>query len=364
MESLGKKLKNLREEQGWTYDHVSRETNISRQYLEALEREDFSGFPGEPYVLGFLKNYSDFLGIKQEEALSLYRSLRIQEQPVPVEQLLKKPSPLPKIVAVAAVVLVLAGIAAGAAYVIPRFPQSQSPQAPVQEARTAQEHTMNADFLERRLHPGDSVLVSAGSDSYRLTFASLGDAVTINTPRGPVMLDLGQEVTINLSDNNFAELRITAADFVRNDSAPGALLRFEQIAVPQPEAAVEPGLPPEPLPRGQETLTIIPSSPSPFPFTLQAAFQSFCLFRYEVLREAGRQERNERLYQRTEEQSVTAQNGIRLGISNAQAVRLQVAAGGNTIPFEAGGPGEVVAADLRWIRDDDHRFRLVLIRLE
>jgi len=360
MESLGEKLKAAREERGWSHDYIGRETNISSRYLLALEREDFSCFPGEPYVLGFLKNYAEFLGLNQEEILSLYRSLKIQEQPVPVEQLLKTPSPLPKIIGIAAAVLVVLGLVGTAVYMIPRLPQrTPTPPAP---ARTAIEYTMNADFLERRFYPGDSILISEGNDSYRLVFANLGDALTIATPRGPVMLDLGQEVTINLSDNNFTELRIIAADFVKNDGASGALLRFEQKTLQQ--AAADPDVQTEILSAGRETLTIIPSSPSAFPFTLQAVFQGFCLFRYEVLFERDRPERSEQYYQRTQELSVTAQNGIRLGISNAQAVRLQVVGGGRTIPFEAGNAGEVVAADLRWVRDEDNRFRLLLIRLE
>ena len=363
MKSLGEKLKTVREERGWNYDYISREINISAKYLEALEKEDFSGFPGEPYVLGFLKNYGEFLGLNQEELLSLYRSLRIQEQPVPVEQLLKGPSPLPKIIRGAAITVAVLALAAGAYYIVSRLPQKTQdlPRA----ARTASEYAMNTDFLERRFYPGDSILITEGTNSYKLVFASLGDAVTITTPRGPAMLDLGQEVTVILSDTGFAELRIIAADFVKNDSASGALLRFEQVSMPQAAASPPSEIHPvETLSAGREALTIIPPSPSAFPFTLQAAFQGFCLFRYEVLFERDRPGRSEQYYQRTEEISVSAQNGIRLGISNAQAVRLQVVGGGRTMPFEAGVAGEIVAADLRWVRDEDNRFRLVLIRLD
>ncbi|MCL2232115.1 MAG: helix-turn-helix domain-containing protein [Treponema sp.] len=361
MESLGEKLKFSREERGWTHDYISRETNIATRYLEALEKEDFSCFPGEPYILGFLRGYGEFLEINSEELLSLYRSLKIQEQPVPVEQLLKPPSSVPKIIGVAVAVLAILGLVAGAMYFIPRLPERTQASHP--PARTALEYTMSTDFLERRFFPGDSILVTNGVESHRLVFASLGDAVTISTPRGPVMLDLGQEVTVNLSDNEFNELRIIAADFVRNNSASGALLRFEQTALPQSFIPL-PDITPEAFAPGREMLTIIPPAPSAFPFTLQASFQGFCLFRYEILFEPGRQGRSEHFYQRTQELSITAQNGIRLGISNARAVRLQVVGGGRVVPFEAGGPGEVVAADLRWIRDEDNRFRLVLIRLD
>ncbi|MDR3160063.1 MAG: helix-turn-helix domain-containing protein, partial [Spirochaetaceae bacterium] len=67
---------------------------------------------------------------------------------------------------------------------------------------------------------------------------------------------------------------------------------------------------------------------------------------------------------RTDELNIQAQNGVRLWVSNAGAVKLQVSGGGRTVPLEMGGAGVVVVADLRWVRDDDGRFRLVLNRLD
>ena len=362
MESLGEKLKTAREERGWNYDYVSRETNISGKYLEALEREDFSSFPGEPYVLGFLKNYGEFLGINPEELSSLYRSLKIQEQPVPVEQLLKSPSPAPKIIGWTAAGLAAAALIIGAVYFFSHLPQ-KAPAHPV-AARTASEYTLNTDSLERRMYPGDTILITEGSDTYKLDFTSLSDTVTITTPQGPVVLDLGQELTVDLNNDGFAELHITASDFAKNDNASGALLRFENVPPPQTAEIVPSAIPAESPAASREATTVIFSSPTPFPFTLQAVFQGYCLFRYEILSERDRQGRNEQYYQRSEEISIPAQNGIRLGISNAQAVKLQVIGAGKTVPFETGSAGEVVAADIRWVRDDDNRYRLVLIRLD
>ena len=365
MESLGNKLKIARETKGWSYDYISRETNISTRYLEALEREDFSCFPGEPYVRGFLKNYGEYLGISGDELLSLYRSLRLQEQPIPVEQLLKGPSPLPKIIGAIVIVLFVLAIAGGAIFIISRLPQKTPVSVP--EARPATEYTLNADFMERRFYPGDSILVTVDNNSYKLVFTNLSDAITITTPRGNVMLDLSQEVTIDLNNDGFQELRIVAADFVKNNPALGALLRFEYETASQagaPVLAADTVIQAEPLSAGREAVTIIPPVVSAFPFTLRAVFQGYCLFRYEILAERDRQGRSEQYYQRSEELNITAQNGIRLGISNAQAIKLQVIGGDRTIPFETGGAGEVVAADLRWVRDDDNRFRLVLIRLD
>ena len=361
MESLGKKLKTAREELGLDFNSICNETNISTRYLEALEREDFSVFPGEPYALGFLKNYGEFLGLDTKELLNLYRSQMKREQPAPIEQLLKKPSPMPKIIGISVAVLGVLAIIAGAFFFIQRLPERTT--APQQTERPATEFVLSSDYLERRFYPGDSILVQDGTNSYRLTFTSLGDAVTISTPIGPVMLDLGQEVIVHLDNNEFHSLRISAADFVKNDSASGALLRFEQEISLQLVSLDD--IPPiEDLGFRRETSTVLLSSPNAFPFTLQVAFQGFCLFRYEVLFERDRPDRIEQFYQRAEDISITAQNGIRMGISNAQAVRMQVIAQGRVIPFDAGGPGEVIAADLRWLRGEDNELRLVFARLE
>ncbi|MCL2007106.1 MAG: helix-turn-helix domain-containing protein [Treponema sp.] len=361
MESLGKKLRTAREEKGWDYNFISDETNISTRYLSALEKEDFSVFPGEPYALGFIKNYGEFLGLDPKELLQLYRSIVIREQPVPVEQLLRKPSQAPKIIGILVGIIAVLTALAIVVFLIPRVPTERIEAAPPPE-RTASEFILTTDFLERRFYIGDSILINDGNISYRLVFAGLGEAVTITTPRGPVMLDLGQEVTVNLSDDEFHSLRIFAADFVKNDSLSGALLRFEQEFRPQETGFID--IPFETVSISRDTPTVLLTSLNPFPFILQTSFQGFCLFRYQILFELDRPDRNERFYQRGEEISVTAQNGIRMGISNAQAVRMQVIAQGRTIPFDAGGPGEVVAADLRWVRDEDNNFRLVFIRLE
>jgi hypothetical protein len=167
---------------------------------------------------------------------------------------------------------------------------------------------------------------------------------------------------VDLDNDGFAELRIVAADFVKNNSASGALLRFEQTIKPQPSSPVDVALA---LPAsGRDAVTTIYSSPNAMPFTLQAAFQGYCLFRHEAISEPSGPGRNEQYYQRSEEINISAQNGFRLGISNAQAVKLQIIIGGRTYPFETGGAGEVVAAEVRWVRDDENRFRLALIRLE
>jgi len=71
MESPGEKLKTARNEKGLSIDQVSHDTNITNRYIQALEDENYGVFPGEPYVIGFLKNYSAYLELDVQKILSL-----------------------------------------------------------------------------------------------------------------------------------------------------------------------------------------------------------------------------------------------------------------------------------------------------
>jgi cytoskeletal protein RodZ len=365
VESLGEKLRTAREEKSLNYDQVSRETNIAVRYLEALEAENFSDFPGEPYITGFLRNYGAYLELNVQELLSLYRAFRIQEQPVPVDQLLKPPSKTPKILIPIAIILIILGAGGGAYYYFFAMPEKPVVNVPI--SRAPAEYVMNSNTLERRIYNGDSILVPVETNQYKLELVNLGEAVTIRTPGGQVILDLGQEANIDLNSNGIPDLHIMIIDFVKTNADMGVLLRFDSAGI---MAAVEPVPETAQIPvetinaAGLASTRIILSSPNPYPFTLESQFQGYCMFRWEVLFERDRRDRNERYFQRSDELNIQAQNGIRIWTSNAQAAKFQIIGGGQTVPVELGAPGEVVVMDIRWIRDEDNRYRLVLVRLE
>jgi cytoskeletal protein RodZ len=352
VDSLGERLRQAREEKGCTLDQASRDTLIAARYLQALEAEDFSGFPGDPYVIGFLRKYSEYLGLDAQEQLSLYRALKIQEQPIPMDQLLRSPAPVKKIVLAILIPLLVLAAGGGGFYLYRRWPVKESAAA---EIRKPVEYSMGAEPLERRFYTGDSVLVSLKSP-YKLVLSGLGEALTITTPLGPLMLDLGQEADMDLDEDGIKELRITAADFAKNNADAGALLRLELLGTAPPEEI-------SPPPPSLSAVTVIFNSPNAYPFMVQLNFQGYCMFRWEVLYERDKPERNERYFQRGEDFTIQAQNGVRIGASNAQAVKLQIIGGGRTMPVDLGGAGEVVVANIRWDRDGEGR-RMILERLE
>lgn len=69
-DSLGEWLRTSREEHGYDFDRVERDTRISRGYIEAMEREHFDTLPAPVYARGFVRSYARYLGLDEEEALS------------------------------------------------------------------------------------------------------------------------------------------------------------------------------------------------------------------------------------------------------------------------------------------------------
>ena len=362
MEFLGEKLRAAREAKDISFDQAGKDTKIAIRYLEALEREDFSNFPGETYITGFLRNYGVYLELDVQELLSLYRALKIQEQPIPVEQLLKKPSALPKIAIVASLTVLVLGVIGGVVYFIMTRPGSPGPATPV--PREPVEYVMGEESFEHRFYRGDSILVPIGQDQFKLELTNLGEAVNIRTPGGSVIIDLSQDANVDLDNNGVSDIRISAVDYAKNNADMGVLLRFELSSAPSIVSRPEASLAETASVSGQTASTVIFSSPNPYPFTLQSNFQGYCMFRWEILMERDRRERREQYFQRSDELNIQAQNGIRIWVSNAQAAKFNVIGGGRTVPVEIGMAGEVVVADIRWVRDDDSRYRLIVARLE
>ncbi len=68
---------------------VARETNMIPRYIDALENEDYTVFPGETYALGFLRAYADYLQLDTEHLINLYRGLQIDQSDTPLKELTK-----------------------------------------------------------------------------------------------------------------------------------------------------------------------------------------------------------------------------------------------------------------------------------
>ena len=73
MRTIGEILKKIRSKKKITLEEIEKQLRIRKKFLIALEENDWSKLPSLPYIKGFLKNYSSFLGLKSDEMLAIFR---------------------------------------------------------------------------------------------------------------------------------------------------------------------------------------------------------------------------------------------------------------------------------------------------
>src|SRR2546425_10828684 len=77
---LGETLRRARLSKNVTFEDAERVTRIRREYLEALEREDFTKLPAPVYARGFLRSYAGYLGLDPGELLPFFPVGHVEEQ--------------------------------------------------------------------------------------------------------------------------------------------------------------------------------------------------------------------------------------------------------------------------------------------
>jgi cytoskeleton protein RodZ len=381
MTPIGEQLRAARERKGLTLDRVADETNIAKRYLAALEAEDFTVFPGDPYAIGFLRNYAEYLGLPSDEFANSYKNMRIQEQPVPIQELIPKrgPSPLVKVAAIAGAALVLIIVLAAT---LGRGKSAGTELAT--SRRSAVEYRIEGSSFNKRVYVGDSLLVSYNNEKYKLLVSRIDDAVTLETPVGATRLMLGEEGTIDLDRNNQPEIKVLVSDLSKKDASKGAVIQLDYSspdaalkasaqgpgALPTdqgdqsgaaptgavPGAAAQPASALTPLPAPAQAaaaagkpVVLFESAKTTYPFVVSVSFRSSCMFRYEV----DKRDRDERYYRKGDTVTVNAQNSLRIWASNAQAVKLTVqASGGKSADLDLGGAGEVAVKRIAWTQGD------------
>jgi cytoskeletal protein RodZ len=73
--TLGEKLRQAREERGFTLSEVAEQTRISSLYLESIENDDYKILPGGIFNKGFVKSFAKFVGVNEQEALADYTKM-------------------------------------------------------------------------------------------------------------------------------------------------------------------------------------------------------------------------------------------------------------------------------------------------
>lgn len=357
MESIGERLRLARERNALTLDQVARETHVAKRFLKALEDEDFSVFPGETYAMGFLRNYAEYLGLEPGELIASYHNLKIQEQPLPMTELLearRKPPRTLLIVIVAAAALVVAGgvflVVRGVAR-----PADATAAGAKLAAGERQEFLFTDEVRTKWFSQGDVIAVPAGERTWKVEVAQVGDALTLKVPGGTVELGLGKERLVDLDGDSRPDLKVVWNDVDRSPAVKRANLGLYRMAGQAPAAgpAGEPAaegpadIPAPvvnpPVRAGADKPITLATAAGPGPFKLDFTFKSDCLFRFVL----DQGEREDRFFQKGETLTLDARAQITVWMSNAGAARVR----SGSRDFELGKLGEVATRKMAWRTD-------------
>lgn len=69
-ESVGKLLKRTREEKNLSLDEAARATKIRKDFLLAIEDDQFEALPGPVFARGFIRSYGEYLALDAQSLLT------------------------------------------------------------------------------------------------------------------------------------------------------------------------------------------------------------------------------------------------------------------------------------------------------
>lgn len=375
MERFGEILKTTREEQGIDINQVERETTISKEYIEALENEDVSAFPGEPYLVGFLRNYAEYLGLDSKYLISLYRGKMIQEAPVP-ESLLKpeKTAFIKPLVISLVSVVVVAAVAVTLIFTIGK--KNPSENEILDASKSGKTYELSSNTIQKRIYKNDIIKLTANDKEIELKVVGTKGALSLETPVGIQVIEVGEEISLNLDSTEGADLGVFLLDASKNDEGRGAEVRMWSYAdSPIAQSATSETKTEEKTETDEEknitkasdltqkqasNQTVLFSGNRAYPFTVEIVFRGSGLLRVSP----DRKDTEENYYTAGQRVTKTVNNAIRLWMSNAYAMQISVIGDGKTEKIDVGRPGQVMVKDIKWIKDYDGRYKLVVLEVE
>lgn len=368
MESFGAILRKKREEKNRTIETVARETIILRQYIEALENENIDAFPSHTYIMGFLRNYSDYLGLDASYMIKLFQGKVIQEAPPPENLIRHRRLSKKKILAIIlSSVVGLCLVAFFCVYFFILRPQTEINSVVDLKNGQGQEYVLSAIPFQQRLYKDDILKFLIDGETIDVLVSDTLNALALQTPIGLQFVELGEELEIDIDGKNGSDIVVFLSDISHTDGSLGAEVRMflkagsdatgaESSIVTAGSISLESDTP---LIIGAKQTVILEDNRA-YPFTINASFRGPCLYRYK----SDRSETNENFFASGNTLVMQAQNGLRLWMSNANSVKMEVIAGGITYPLEMGRPGQVLVQDVRWIRNADNVYKLVVIEID
>ena len=364
--SIGELLKNTREQKNITIERVVQDTHISRRLIVAMEEERFNEFAGDTYLMGFLRNYANYLGIDGQQLVQRYRNLQTQEQPAPIADLLEMTKPKKKIIIplMIAIIVTIVGIAIffwqdiGAFLNFNVFERSATaPDNQQNNDDTYRERNvpqgrffpLTERILERSFRVGTGISYTLQGVPYYLVVESIENGVVIRTEERNIELQQQQPVAIDIDGNDIVDFSAELKDILRGNNR--AIIRFEvggDLRLQDTQAITASAEAPATISNNQGATAVASRRRSlldlgevtisqPYPITITA--RSPTIIHYQP----KGQSRVEQFLNSTETLELVGNEELQLWIANAGAVDFVV----GEVPVSLGSPGQVRVFSIR-----------------
>jgi cytoskeleton protein RodZ len=352
MESFGEKLRETRENLGYSIEQIARDTHIAKKYLIALENEDFSIFPGETYLKGFLQNYSEYLGLDPEVMIDIYKNMKIQEQPVPLDQLLDTKPGRRRLPVVIGIFLGLAVVAAVVLVFI-----FANPLAPAADGESA-ETKKHLEFLYKGKADtiyavkGFLIKVPVNNEETHVTMQKITDsAVTLAYKDGDVDLRVGQQQQLDLDMDGRSDISFILKEIFTEQNQRKARL---SVQPPTEETGLAIASNTDDLQLIKRGIAkVIREASTADPFTVDVTVIRNCFTVYYLDKKA----REEKMAYKGDTFALSADQSADIRFTDGGAVKLRIS--GNEL--ETGRTGEIYACRITWVNTGDGTFKLALI---
>ena len=373
MNQLGPIFKEARVESGKTLDDAVKETKIAKKYLLAIENENFDIFPGETYLIGFIRNYSQFLGLDPDEMVLKYRDYKIQEQPAPIEQLTAKNSTLKRFILIGITFVI---IVSSVLYILltrdrskkVKIKEEKVPHAEVEEEKeqkgTAGLTVFEEEEIIRDFVKGDVIEIPVKNAVHRISIDGIDENLEFSIEDIPFILSTDERVEIDfdrdgrkdilLRINRMGEgiVNLTLKKIFKTESSDLSIgLTDTETAT----AGATAGPPEVVIIKEDELFADIPVAPKSG-FHIVSGYEktdiktairgvSTAYVAYDI--DEG--EKQEILLRNGDELAFTAKDVVRIMAANARGINIQI----NDVSVTLGKGGETVAKVVRWYRDSD-----------
>jgi len=373
MNQLGPIFKEARAESGKSIDDAVKETKIAKKYLLAIENENFDIFPGETYLIGFIRNYSQFLGLDPDEMVLKYKDYKIQEQPAPIEQLTAKTNTQKRFILIGIIFII---VVSSIVYILltadrskkVKLKEEEVPQAEVEEEKeqkgTAGLIVFEEEEIIRDFVKGDVIEIPVKNSVHRISIDGIDENLEFSIEDIPFTLSTDERVEIDfdrdgrkdilLRTNRMGEgsVNLTLKKIFKTESSDLSIgLTDTETAT----ADVTAGPPEVVIIKEDELFADIPVAPKSG-FQIVSGYEktdiktairgiSTAYVAYDI--DEG--EKQEVLLRNGDELAFTAKDVVRIMAANARGINIQI----NDVSVTLGKGGETVAKVVRWYRDSD-----------